>query len=299
MRFGAHESIAGGLHLAFARGEAATCEVLQVFVKANHQWAARPLDAGELELWFEAMMATGIEVACAHDSYLINLASPDAALRERSYRSLLEEVERCDILHVPNLVLHPGAHLGSGVEAGIERVAGALNRLRDERPDSDVCLCLETTAGTGTHLGSTFDELAAILDRVDDGAHAGVCLDTCHIFAAGYPIRDAADYAATMRRLDQTVGLCRLKVIHANDSRMPFGSRRDRHAHIGRGEIGAQGFRHFVTDPRLAHVPVVLETEKGPDLADDVRNLRLLRRLVREGGDGARRRDRAGLRSRA
>ncbi len=279
---GAHVSIAGGLHRAFDRALQATCDAMQIFNKANHQWAARDLEAGELELWFEAMMETGIQAACSHNSYLINLATPDAELREKSYRSFREEVERCHVLGIPHLVFHPGAHMGSGVDAGVTRIAAGCNRLFDEWPGSDVVLCLETTAGTGSHLGARFEELAAIIDQVENQAMMGVCLDTCHVFAAGYDLAGADGYAGTMRRFTETIGLERLKVLHVNDSKTPLGSRRDRHEHIGAGCIGPEGFRNLLADPRLREVPMILETPKGPDLAEDVINLEILRRLAGE-----------------
>jgi deoxyribonuclease-4 len=279
-RFGAHQSIAGGLHLAFERGERATCDTLQIFDKSNTQWAARDFTAQDLELWFEAWQESGIDVACAHNSYLINLASPDPALHEKSYRSFKEEVERCQVLLVPNLVFHPGSHVGTGADAGMSRISTSINRLFDEiGADTEVTLCLETTAGTGSNLGASFEELAQIIDGVDLDERMGVCLDTCHIFAAGYAITSAEDYAATMRRLDDTVGIDRLRVIHVNDSKMPFDSHRDRHENIGKGLIGLQAFHNFVNDSRLSLVPMVLETPKGEDLAEDVEGLRTLRGL--------------------
>ena len=279
-RFGAHQSIAGGLHLAFERGERATCDTLQIFDKSNTQWAARDFTALDLELWFEAWQESGIDVACAHNSYLINLASPDPALHEKSYRSFREEVERCQVLLVPNLVFHPGSHVGTGADAGMSRISTSINRLFDEiGADTEVTLCLETTAGTGSNLGATFEELAQIIDGVDLDERMGVCLDTCHIFAAGYAITSAEDYAATMRRFDDIVGIDRLRVIHVNDSKMPFDSHRDRHENIGKGLIGLQAFHNLVNDSRLSLVPMVLETPKGEDLAEDVEGLRTLRGL--------------------
>jgi deoxyribonuclease-4 len=279
-RFGAHQSIAGGLHLAFERGERATCDTLQIFNKSNTQWAARDFTAQDLELWFEAWQESGLDVACAHNSYLINLASPDPALHEKSYRSFKEEVERCQVLLVPNLVFHPGSHVGTGADAGMSRISTSINRLFDEiGADTEVTLCLETTAGTGSNLGASFEELAQIIDGVDLDERMGVCLDTCHIFAAGYAITSAEDYAATMRRFDDIVGIDRLRVIHVNDSKMPFDSHRDRHENIGKGLIGLQAFRHLVNDSRLSLVPMVLETPKGEDLAEDVEGLRTLRGL--------------------
>ena len=279
-RLGAHQSIAGGLHLAFERGERATCDTLQIFNKSNTQWAARDFTALDLELWFEAWQESGIDVACAHNSYLINLASPDPALHEKSYRSFREEVERCQVLLVPNLVFHPGSHVGTGADAGMSRISTSINRLFDDiGADTEVTLCLETTAGTGSNLGASFEELAQIIDGVDLDERMGVCLDTCHIFAAGYAITSAEDYAATMRRFDDTVGIDRLRVIHVNDSKMPFDSHRDRHENIGKGLIGLQAFHNLVNDSRLSLVPMVLETPKGEDLAEDVEGLRTLRGL--------------------
>ena len=231
-------------------------------------------------MWFSAWQDTELDVACAHNSYLINLASPDPALHEKSYQSFRQEVERCQVLLVPNLVFHPGSHVGSGADAGMARISASINRLFDEiGGDTEVTLCLETTAGTGSNLGSTFEELAQIIDGVEHRHGVGVCLDTCHIFAAGYAITEAEDYARTMRRFDDIVGIDQLRVIHVNDSKMPFDSHRDRHEHIGQGMIGLQAFDHLVNDPRLRDVPMILETPKEADLADDRANLGLLRSL--------------------
>ncbi len=279
---GAHQSIAGGLHLAFERGSRATCDTLQIFNKSNTQWAARDFTSADLEMWFSAWQDSTLEVACAHNSYLINLASPDPALHEKSYQSFRQEVERCQVLLVPNLVFHPGSHVGTGADAGMARISASINRLFDELgSDTEVTLCLETTAGTGSNLGSTFEELAQIIDAVEHREGMGVCLDTCHVFAAGYAITEADQYATTMRRFDDVVGLSRLQVVHVNDSKMPFASRRDRHDHIGQGLIGLQAFDHLVNDVRLRHVPMVLETPKEADLADDMTNLSRLRSLLR------------------
>jgi len=277
---GAHQSIAGGLHLAFERGVRATCDTLQIFNKSNTQWAARDFLSEDLELWFDAWQDSGLDVACAHNSYLINLASPDPILQEKSYQSFRQEVERCQVLLIPNLVFHPGSPVGSGADGGMARISASINRLFDEiGADTQVTLCLETTAGTGSNLGATFAELAQIIDGVDHGQGMGVCLDTCHIFAAGYAITAADDYATTMRQFDSIIGVERLRVIHVNDSKMPFDSRRDRHEHIGQGLIGLQAFDHLINDPRLRDVPLILETPKEADLAADVANLRRLRSL--------------------
>ncbi|MEE2657296.1 MAG: deoxyribonuclease IV [Candidatus Latescibacterota bacterium] len=280
-RFGAHESIAGGVHTAFERGVQAGCDVLQIFTKSNHQWRARPLPNDEIDRYYAARERTGIPVVCCHASYLINLASPDEELNEKSYESLRVETDRCQTLAIPNLIFHPGAHVGSGADAGLARIALNLNRLLDDFPaDRDVTLCLEATAGAGSNLGSCFEELSAIIDAVDSD-RVGVCIDSCHIFAAGYSLVKADDYHATMDELCRVVGLSRLRILHLNDSKMPLGSHRDRHEHIGQGCIGIEGFSHIVNDARLAHIPMVLETPKGNNLAEDRRNLARLRALRR------------------
>ena len=282
MQLGAHESIAGGIFNAPHRGQQATCDTIQIFNKSNNQWKAKELKQDEVDQYFEALAETGVTIACSHNSYLINIASPDPALEEKSYLSLKEEVERCNRLKIPNLVMHPGSHVGSGEEPGMDRIARNIDRLFAALPDNTVNLCLETTAGQGSNLGCTFEQLAYIIDRVDNKAQVGVCLDTCHIFAAGYPITERADYLATVRHFDRTVGLDYLKVIHVNDSKKPFAARRDRHEHIGKGEIGLEAFRHLVNDRRLKKVPMVLETPKEAELKEDVENLKLLRSLIKK-----------------
>ncbi len=282
MKFGAHESIKGGVYAAIERARDATCDVVQIFNKSNSQWRARKLEDAEVERYFELVKESGIAVVCSHSSYLINLASPDPTLNEKSFKSFEEEVRRCNRLEIPSLVFHPGSHVGSGEEAGMDKIGENLNRLSDQVPDNRVCLCLEATAGQGSNLGYTFEQLAAIIDRVDNRDQMGVCLDTCHIFAAGYPISEPAEYKKTMQQLDQVVGLERLKVLHLNDSKKEFGSRRDRHEHIGEGHIGCDAFRNVVNDRRLARIPMIIETPKEDDLEEDRKNLKVLRSLVKK-----------------
>jgi len=288
MIFGAHESIAGGVSNAVERGMAATCDAIQMFNKSSNQWRAKPLSPDELDKYFEALDTTGVRVAASHSSYLINIASPDRTMCTKSLKSLQEEMERCGVLKIPNLVMHPGSHLGEGEAFGIKRIADNVNRLFDRLKHNTVTLFLETTAGQGAHLGFRFEQLAEIIDLVDDGDHVGVCLDTCHVFAAGYPLTDPSDYRKTMMEFDEVVGLSRLKIIHVNDSKKEFGSRRDRHEHIGQGCIGIEAFRNIVNDRRLARVPLILETPKGDDLAEDVENLKVLRSLVKKNSQAAR-----------
>ncbi|UCG61230.1 MAG: deoxyribonuclease IV [Candidatus Zixiibacteriota bacterium] len=284
MLFGAHESIAGGVFNAIERGKKATCDTIQIFNKSNNQWRAKKLEAQEIDVFFKAIEETAVTVAVSHTSYLINIASPEKALNEKSYKSLKEEMERCEILKIPNLVMHPGSHVGSGEEVGMNKIAENINRMFDEMKNNSVTLLLETTAGQGTNLGYSFEQLAYMIDRIENGDKVGVCLDTCHIFAAGYAIVKPAEYEATMKSFDDIVGLDRLRIIHANDSLKEFGSKRDRHEHIGKGFIGKKGFANFVNDKRLKDVPMIIETPKGEDLAEDIENLKVLRRLVKPTG---------------
>ena len=280
MLFGAHESIAGGVFNAIERGKKATCDTIQMFNKSNSQWRAAKLKPEDIEKYFELQKELKISVSTSHASYLINIASPDPALAEKSVASLKEEMERCKVLKIPNLVLHPGAHMGEGVDKGIERVIGSLNRLFDSLKDNNVTLLLETTAGQGSVLGSTFEQIAAMIKSVEAPEKVGVCLDTCHIFAAGYPISDASDYKKTIKQFDDVVGIDKLRIIHMNDSKKGLGLHVDRHEHIGKGEIGIEGFRNIVNDARLSHIPMILETPKEEELVEDIENLKVLRGLV-------------------
>lgn len=280
LAFGAHMSISGGVDLALVRAAEFQMDACQIFTKNQRQWVAKPYDPAEIERFHEQRRATGIDKLVAHDSYLINLATPDDALWEKSRLAFMDELDRCEQLDVPGLVTHPGSHMGAGEEVGLKRVAEAINRIHEERPNGKTLVLLETTAGQGKHLGWRFEELRAIIDLVEDNARVGVCLDTCHIFAAGYDIRDADSYAQTMAAFDQIIGFNRLKAIHLNDSKFELGSRKDRHASIGDGEIGLEGFRLLANDPRVNGLPAVLETEKGDNGEEDRRNMATLRSLV-------------------
>ncbi len=277
---GAHMSIAGGHALAIDRATAFGMTACQIFTKNANQWAAKPITPEAAETFRERVAESDVAILVAHDSYLINLASPDDMLWERSSAAFGDELRRCALLGVPWLVTHPGAHMDTGVEVGSRRVATALNRLFDELPELDVTVLLETTAGQGTTLGRSFEELAGILALVEDQSRVGICFDTCHVFAAGYDIRDAAEYAATMQAFDDIIGLDRLRVFHLNDSRKGLGARVDRHAHIGEGELGTDAFRQLMNDERFADLPGILETPKGDDGEDDRRNMATLRALA-------------------
>ena len=284
MRLGAHESIAGGLVNAFDRGHTATCETIQIFTKSNRQWKAKPLSEEDVAAWRERQAAEeeagGIFPVVAHASYLINIASPKEDIWQKSFDALKIEVERCEALGVPFLALHPGSHMKAGEETGLATVARALSQLHAETPGFGTMVCLEGMAGQGTNLGGTFEHLAWLLEHTDEGKRLGICLDSCHLYGAGYDVRTPEGYAETMETFDETIGLERLKAFHLNDSVHELGSRRDRHAHIGEGTIGLEGFRNLVNDPRLADLPGLLETDKSADLHEDIENLARLRSLI-------------------
>jgi len=273
-------SVAGGHALAIDRATTFAMTACQIFTKNANQWNAKPIAPEAAESFRSRLAESDVAFVVAHDSYLINLATPDDALWERSLGAFGDELERCAQLGVPSLVTHPGAHVGSGVDAGIARVGEALNRVFDEHPDLDVTVLLETTAGQGTTLGRTFEELAGILALVEDQRRVAVCLDTCHVFAAGYDLRDADSYSATMQAFDEIIGLDRLQVFHLNDSKKGLGAKVDRHAHIGEGELGQEAFRLLLTDHRFADRPGILETPKDDDEQGDGRNMSLLRHLA-------------------
>ena len=276
---GAHMSIAGGLHKAFERGGHARCRAIQIFLKNSNQWRARLLTEQDRCLFQEAQKASGIGPVLAHDSYLINLASPESGLYRKSIDAFIEEMQRANFLGVPYLILHPGAHMGTGIEAGVARVAKALNKAlaRVARP---VALLLENTAGQGSSIGFRFEHLAAIMERIRNPLRVGVCLDTCHLFAAGYDIRTEKDYRKTLREFDRLIGIERIRAFHVNDSKKGVGSRVDRHCHIGQGFIGLEAFRCLVNDRRFADIPKILETPKGPGLEEDIMNLATLKSLM-------------------
>ncbi len=280
-------SVAGGLHHAIEHAVNAGCDCLQIFVKNQRQWKAPPLEDADVQAWTSALGESGIDPVVAHASYLVNLASPEAENRKRGMDALVDELRRCDRLGVSALIFHPGAHMGEGEASGLRRIVTALRQVLRRTSKVRTQILLENTAGQGTALGWRFEHLAEIIEGVDAGERVGVCLDTCHVFAAGYDIRKPSDYARTVDEFDRIVGLDRLICIHGNDSLRECGSRVDRHAHVGQGQIGRGGFRSLVNDPRLAHVPIILETPKGLDDKGrdlDRLNLSVLRNLVSKRG---------------
>lgn len=263
MLLGAHVSISGGLDKAPERGRNLTCDCMQIFSKNQMQWRAKPLDLGEAERFRESSKTHGITETVIHDSYLINLCSPDKALLKQSREAFLEEMVRAKHLGVRNLIFHPGAHMGSGEAEGLKRIAESMNWARAESGSGDVQLVLEITAGQGSVLGHSFEQLATVIGLLDDQKNAGVCLDTCHAYAAGYDLRTRNGYRQTLGRFDEVLGMDRLRAVHLNDSKAKQGSRLDRHEAIGKGFLGLECFKNIMNDKRLGKIPMVLETPGG------------------------------------
>ncbi|MEJ7761318.1 MAG: deoxyribonuclease IV [Thermomicrobiales bacterium] len=282
MRLGAHMSTAGGAYKALERAAGYGMDACQIFTKNQRQWAVKAPSEDDVAAFHAKVTEVGIAPSAlvAHASYLINLASPDDTLWEKSSGSLAGELRSCDSLGVPILVVHPGAHVGAGTEAGLARVVAALDGVYGSADAPESMTLLETTAGTGTTLGATLEELWVILAAVARPERVGICLDTCHLFAAGYDYRAEADYRALVTTIADTVGLEAVRAIHLNDSRHGLGSHKDRHAHIGEGEIGREGFGWFLRDDRWADLPGILETEKGDDGEGDRKNMAILRALA-------------------
>lgn len=279
---GAHMSMAGGYHKAVRAAHVAGCDCVQLFTKNNNQWRGKELTNDDCEAFKAALSELGIAHPISHDSYLINLGSPDDELWKKSIDALVIELQRAEALGIPYVVAHPGAFTTSSEEAGLSRIAAGLNEVHSQATGIESRVLLETTAGQGSNLGRRFEHLAEILSQAADPDRLGVCFDTCHVFAAGYPMAERKDYLATMRSLEKTVGCDRVKAFHLNDSLKPFGSRKDRHAGIGEGEMGIEPFRHLMNDRRFKKVPMYLETPKGERDGEDldVINLRTLRGLV-------------------
>lgn len=279
---GAHMSIAGGFDKAVERGATAGCDCIQIFSKNNNQWRAREIRAEEAEAFRRALDEYGISHPIAHDSYLINLASPEDGLWKKSIDAFVVELLRAEMLGVPYVVTHPGSFTSSSEAAGLKRIVAALDEVHAQCRGIRAKCLLETTAGQGTNLGWRFEQLAALLDGVQDPGRLDVCVDTCHVFAAGYPLSPEADYERTLDEFDRLIGLERIRAFHLNDSKRELGSRIDRHENIGEGCLGLDPFRLLLNDPRFQHAPMYLETEKGQRNGRDLDaiNLETLRGLV-------------------
>jgi deoxyribonuclease-4 len=274
---GAHMSIGGGVHRAIERSRSIDCTAMQIFVKNNMQWFARPLERAEISAFLDHAQRAELHSVFAHANYLINLAATNPQFHANSLRALSEELVRADQLQLPFLVLHPGAHLGAGVEAGLAKIIDSIDRVLADIPKIRTRIALETTAGQGSCLGDRFEHLAAIIANVREPERLCVCLDTAHVFAAGYELATEKLTRKTFTEFDRVIGLERLVALHLNDSKTARGSRVDRHEHIGKGRIGLEAFRFIMRDRRFRKIPNLLETPKGKDLAEDVENMKTLR----------------------
>jgi deoxyribonuclease-4 len=273
-------SIGGGAHNAIERARSIECTAMQIFVKNNMQWFARPLERGEISAFLDHAQRAELHSAFAHANYLINLAATNPQFQANSLRSLAEELVRADQLELPFLVLHPGAHLGAGEDAGLTKIVKSIDHVFRSIPKVKTKIALETTAGQGSCLGHRFEHLAHIIGNVREPERLCVCLDTAHVFAAGYDLATEKLTKRMFAEFDRVVGLEHLVALHLNDSKAARGSRVDRHEHIGKGQIGAEAFRFIMRDRRFRKIPKVLETPKGKELKEDVQNMRTLRSLL-------------------
>jgi deoxyribonuclease IV len=278
---GAHMSIAGEVGEALIRGKQVGCDCIQIFTKSSRQWASKPYGKEEIETFKRNRVETGISTVIAHDSYLVNLGAPDEALRAKSVKGFIDELHRCEALGVPILVAHPGAHVGSGIENGIKTIAKSIDEAHAACKGFDVKVALEITAGQGSTLGHTFEQMAQIFDAVIENERLRLCFDTEHAFAAGYDLRTPEGYENTFSELDKCIGIKKLAAFHLNDSIKDFHSRVDRHQHIGKGFIGLDAFRRILNDRRFFGLPMCLETPKGPEMKEDLENLATLRSLFK------------------
>ena len=278
LRIGAHTATSGGLHNALLNGQAAGCDVVQIFTKSPQQWKAREFTDEDVEKFLQAQRDTGILCLAAHDSYLINPAAEDPEALQKSRDALVDEMTRSARLGLPYVVMHQGGQGSATLDEALGRLAETVRYVMDRSPDDGPVLLLETTAGQGKMLGHRFEQIGEVMEAAGVGDRLGVCVDTCHLFVAGYDLRTEEAYQTTMAEFDRLIGLHHIKFVHANDSKKDLGSRVDRHEAIGKGFIGAEAFRLLLTDPRLANVPIVLETPKEGDM--DPVNLAALRRAA-------------------
>jgi deoxyribonuclease-4 len=277
---GAHMSVSGGVHTGVDRATSIGCTALQVFTKNNNQWNGKPFTENDIVLYKQKIAAAGIAPVVSHDSYLINLCGTNPDILKKSRAAFIDELERCEQLGIQLLNFHPGSHLGLGDEEGIKAICESLNIAHDATKDFKVKSVLEATAGQGTNVGYKFEHLRAIIDGVAHPERMAVCIDTCHIFAAGYDISTEKGYKETFKQFDEIIGLERLVAFHVNDSKKGLGSHVDRHEHIGKGSIGLKGFEMLMNDERFVHIPKILETPKSDDLHEDVENMNVLKGLL-------------------
>ena len=275
---GAHTSIAGGVSTSVERAEKLNFSAIQIFTKNNNRWAAKPLEKEEVSRFKINLANSNIKFVVAHDSYLINLCAADIAMLKKSREAFIDELQRCEVLGIPHLNFHPGAHVGQSEKDGLKIIAESINLAHEQTRGFNVSSMLEMTAGQGSNLGYTFEQMREIIDMIDDSERMTVCIDTAHIFAAGYDIVN--NYQDVMKDFDDIIGLERLQCFHMNDSKKELGSRVDRHEHIGKGFIGLKGFANIMNDPQIAQVPKILETPKGKEMLEDITNLHELEKLI-------------------
>ena len=278
---GAHTSTAGGVYTAIERAKKMKFTAIQIFTKNNNRWNAKPLGTKEIEKFNELLKNSDIKFVLTHSSYLINLCSNNKVVLNKSRNAFVDELKRCELLGIPHLNFHPGSHGGQGEKDGIKIIAESLNICHEKTKNCKVTSMLEATAGQGTTLGYQFEQLQEIIYLVEDKKRMTVCIDTAHIFAAGYNIRDSKEYKKVIKGFDNIIGLNRLKCFHMNDSKKELGSRVDRHEHIGKGFIGKEGFANIMNDKKLERIPKILETPKGKEMKEDVKNLKTLLSLIK------------------
>ena len=278
---GAHTSTAGGVSKSIERAEKLGFTAIQIFTKNNNRWFQKPFDQKEIDKFKTNLKNSSIKFVVSHDSYLINLCAKDKSILKKSRDAFLDELTRCEQLGIPYLNFHPGSHVGAGEKDGIKLIAESLNIVHDKTKNFKVNSMLEATAGAGTAIGYRFEQLREIIDLVDDKERMSVCIDTAHIFAAGYDIKNSKNYKNVIKEFDNIIGLERLKCFHMNDSKKELGSRRDRHEHIGKGFIGKEGFSNIMNDKRLKKIPKILETPKGKEMKEDIKNIKTLLSLIK------------------
>ena len=278
---GAHTSTSGGVSKAIERAEKLGFTAIQIFTKNNNRWFQKPFDQKEIDKYKINLKNSNIKFVVSHDSYLINLCAKDKSILKKSRKSFLDELTRCEQLEIPYLNFHPGAHGGNGEKEGIKLIAESLNIIHDKTKKFKVSSMLEATAGQGTAIGYRFEQLRDIIDLIEDEKRMSVCIDTAHIFAAGYDIKNPKNFKKVIKDFDEIIGLEKLKCFHMNDSKKDLGSRRDRHEHIGKGFIGKEGFSNIMNDKRLKQIPKILETPKGKEMKEDLKNIAVLKKLIK------------------
>jgi deoxyribonuclease-4 len=278
---GAHTSIAGGVDKAVERAARIGCTTFQLFTKNSNQWYAKPLNEQVIQNYKRLIKLKNLKPVIAHDSYLINLCAKDKSILKKSREAFIDELNRCELLGIDYLNFHPGSHMGMGELDGIKLIAESINIAHDKTKGYKVKSMIETTAGQGTSIGFKFEQIRKIIDLVEDKKRLAVCVDTCHIFAAGYDIRTEKGYEKTFQEFNEVIGLKYLRAFHMNDSKKGLGERVDRHEHISKGKIGLNGFRFIMNDERFISIPKILETPKGEDMKEDIINMRKLLRLVK------------------